>query len=56
MRNTKNWKVRYYDENCNLITFIIIKDRIEYEAEKEATNQMPYNCDDWTMKQIYGVK
>lgn len=55
MKTTKNWKVRYYDKNCNLILFIIIKDRTEHEAENEAMAQMPGKCDDWTMKQIYGI-
>lgn len=47
-----NWRVRYYDKNDEIISKHIIKDRTEYEAEKEAIADMPNNCEDWTLTPI----
>ena len=45
----KNWVVTFYDKNNKIINTIIIKDRTEYEAQKEAIADIPHNCDDWTL-------
>lgn len=47
-RKTFDWLVRAYDKKDNVKTAIIIKDRTEQEAEKEATPTVT-NAADWTM-------
>ena len=51
----KNWKVIYYNKKNNEISSHIIKDRTEHEAENEAMADMPRNCNDWTMTEIFQV-
>lgn len=46
----QNWIVRCYDKNDKIIQIIIIKDRTEHEAEREAeSNPDVLNAYDWTL-------
>ena len=47
----KNWIVRVYDDADEIIDEWIIKDRFEWEAEKEAFSRINSNPKyaDWTM-------
>jgi hypothetical protein len=44
-----NWIASYYDKNDKLIKTLLIKDRTEHEAEKEAMLEAPEKYDDWSL-------
>lgn len=49
-KTVQNWIVRCYDKNDKIIQIIIIKDRTEHEAEREAeSNPDVLNAYDWTL-------
>lgn len=45
----KDWIIRFFDKDDNLINSHIIKDRTQYEAEEQAMMEMSYEYDDWTL-------
>jgi hypothetical protein len=51
MATTRDWKVRFYQKNKEVMS-TIIKDRTEHEAEKEAMSNTPEKYDDWSMMPI----
>jgi hypothetical protein len=46
---TQDWIVRYFDKKGNQIGSYLIKGKFEHEAEEEAIEYKPYECDDWTL-------
>ncbi len=52
----KHWIVRYYSRTGKHLNDMMIYDRTEHEASKEAIGDMPYDCEDWSMTEWKGAK
>jgi hypothetical protein len=59
MNERKDWIVRVYDVEGDVIKFWVIEDRTEHEAFKEAEADLPSDCYDWSLNpntEIYGIE
>lgn len=52
-KTNTNWLVRCYDQNNKIVQIKVIKDRTEYEAQKEAESDPDVlNSYDWSMTKV----
>jgi len=51
-RGARNWHVRYYSIEGDLISEHNIENRDQHQAEHEAIADMPQNCEDWSMSPV----